>query len=337
MKNTNRRESTKREGRSFSISQTQVGVAMVLFATIGFSAKAILVKLSYPYGVDTVTLLALRMVFSLPFFIAAAIFGPGAGARRLLVKDWVAISGLGFLGYYLASLLDFAGLQYISAGLERLILFLYPTLAVVLATTFFKRKIRRKEIIAIVLSYAGIAIASYATVQFGSADSHLGMALVFGSMVSFAFYMVGSERVIQRVGARRFTAYAMIVSCALVLFQYAASHPISVPRVPNAVYGLSLLMAIFSTVIPAFLLSAGMSRIGTNKTVILTSIGPLSTIGLAAVFLGEAVSLSQMAGTVLVLAGVLQLTFDKEGTKQHNAVSIDELSTPGSVTDSGRR
>jgi drug/metabolite transporter (DMT)-like permease len=96
-------------------------------------------------------------------------------------------------------------------------------------------------------------------------------------------------------------------------------------------------MAIFSTVIPAFLLSAGMSRIGTNKTVILTSIGPLSTIGLAAVFLGEAVSLSQMAGTVLVLAGVLQLTFDKEGTKQHNAVSIDELSTPGEVKDSGRR
>src|SRR5712691_5520297 len=107
-KREGRRESTKREGRSFSISQTQVGVAMVLFATIGFSAKAILVKLSYPYGVDTVTLLALRMVFSLPFFIAAAIFGPGPGVQRLVVKDWVAISGLGFLGYYLASLLDFS-------------------------------------------------------------------------------------------------------------------------------------------------------------------------------------------------------------------------------------
>ncbi len=321
---------------SFPISQTQIGVAMVLFATLGFSAKAVLVKLSYPYGVDTVTLLALRMVFSLPFFIAAAAFGRGGRGKRLAVKDWLTIAGLGFLGYYLSSLLDFVGLQYISAGLERLILFLYPTLAVVLTAIFLKRTVQRREIVAIALSYAGIAVASYATVQFGSSVSHLGMALVFGSTICFAVYMVASERVIQRVGARRFTAYAMIVSCVFVLLQYATAHPMSLPRVPQAVYGLSLLMAVFSTVIPAFLLSAGMKRVGTNRTVILASLGPISTIGLAAVFLGEAMSLSQTAGTVLVLAGVLQLGLEKKAIQAPDLASMGQLPASACKTDPRR-
>jgi drug/metabolite transporter (DMT)-like permease len=285
-----------------------IGMSFAMLAAIGFSAKAILVKLAYIDSVDPVTLLALRMVFSIPFFLAVAIWGQfsqrGAALHR---RDWLAVLGLGLIGYYLSSLLDFSGLQYISAGLERLILFLYPTMVIVLSSLLIRKPIERSTLMALVLSYAGIALVVMQDVHPGQDGLALGVGLVFASTLTYSIYLVGAGRAIARIGALRFTAYAMIVACVAVLIQFVLTHPMAALRQTDRVYALSFAMAIFSTVLPVFLLSAGIRRIGSGHASMVGAIGPVSTIFLAYVFLGEAISASQIAGSLLVLAGVLMI------------------------------
>jgi len=287
-------------------AQTLSGILLVVIATLGFSAKAILVKLGYRYGVDAITLLVLRMIFSLPFFLFVAAVNQSNNDHRLEPKDWGAVVVLGFFGYYLASLLDFYGLQYVTVGLERLILYLYPTIAVILSALFLHRRATRAELLAIGLSYLGIAIATHGAIGL-RANGYLGVALIFGSAVSYAVYIVGSERTIHRIGAIRCTAYALTISCLLVIGQYGFSHRWQLPKVPMEVYALSLGMAIFSTVVPAFLMSAGIKRIGANKTVIIGGIGPIATIAMGVVVLGEEIGVAEVIGTALVLTGVVNM------------------------------
>jgi drug/metabolite transporter (DMT)-like permease len=200
------------------IISSLTGGIFVCLSAIGFSAKAILVKLAYAYDVDTVSLLALRMGFSLPFFVLMLFLPQGRsdiGGSKLRIGDYLHVAALGLLGYYLASYLDFLGLQYISAGLERMILFLYPTLVIVLSAVFLKRRISFRERVALVLSYIGIGAVFYQQVMLdgsGQRERVLGIALVFASAVSYAVYLMGSGRVIARFGATRFTAWAMITA-----------------------------------------------------------------------------------------------------------------------------
>lgn len=287
------------------------GVIFALLAAVGFSAKAILVKLAYLDHVDAITLLALRMAFSVPFFIGVALWARATHAQPLNQHDWMLVLVLGLIGYYLSSFLDFLGLQYISAGLERLILFLYPTMTVILAALIFKRAIGRKVYLAMALSYAGIVLAFLHDIglhdvgmkQGGSVV--LGASLVFLSTLSYSSYLVGAGHAIARIGAARFTAYAMIVASAASLLQFGVTHPLSALDLPLRVYELSIAMAIFSTVLPVFLLSYAIRRIGSGSASLIGSIGPVSTILMAYVFLNEGISLLQIAGSSLVLAGVL--------------------------------
>lgn len=282
-------------------------MSLAALAAVGFSAKAILVKLAYLDAVDAVTLLALRMAFSVPFFLAVAVWGQfGQREAALHRRDWLAVLGLGLIGYYLSSLLDFSGLQYISAGLERLILFLFPTMVVALSALLYRTAIRREVLLALLLSYAGIALAVMPDVHSGQGGDRLawGVALVFASTFTYSIYLIGAGHAIARIGAQRFTAYAMTVACAAVLGQFALTHPLADLQQSGRVYALSFAMAVFSTVLPVFLLSAGIRRIGSGRASLVGAIGPVSTIALAYVFLGEAITPAQIAGSLLVLAGV---------------------------------
>jgi drug/metabolite transporter (DMT)-like permease len=274
----------------------------VVGSAVAFSAKAVIAKLGYRHGADPATLLALRMGFSLPFFVVAALVtsrGRSALPRRELGKIVV----LGVLGYYLASVLDFYGLVYISAGLERLILFVYPTLVVVMSAWLFKTKVTRRTLVALVLTYGGVLLAVKTETAGASGRSlWLGVALIFGCALSYAAYLVGSGRLIPRVGSLRFTALAMIVSTAAMLVHFLVvggrfgGHAL-------ATYWDGLLLALVCTVLPVFLLAEGIRRIGAGPAAIIGAVGPVSTIALAHSVLGEPVHLLQMIGTALVLVG----------------------------------
>lgn len=284
------------------------GSLLVLFAAVGFSAKAVLVKLAYAYSpkLDAITLMSLRMLLSLPFFAAAAFWTRRHGDRaRLTSRDTAALVGLGILGFYLAGFLDFAGLSYISAGLERLLLFLYPTLVAIFSALFFRRPMTRRERIALLLTYLGIALVFGTNALSGAPHLFLGSVLVFGAALSFALYILISSRFVLRLGSTRFTAYVMSSACLATGVHFSATHTLAALALPPRIYGLALLMAVFSTVIPAFLLNAGMRHIGANSTSIISSIGPVLTLFLAYLLLGETLTLTQLAGTALVIAGVV--------------------------------
>ncbi|MFH0934120.1 MAG: DMT family transporter [Pseudomonadota bacterium] len=299
---------TSNTGSTLANREVFIGVVFALLAAVGFSAKAILVKLAYLDSVDAITLLALRMVFSVPFFIGVAVWVQRRHAAPLNTHDRLLVLGLGLIGYYGASFLDFLGLQYISAGLERLILFLYPTMTVLLTALVYKRAIGRVVIAAMALSYAGIALVFLHDVGTKEGSIVLGSALVFASTLSYSIYLVGAGHAIARIGAMRFTAYAMVVASAASLLQFVVIRPLAALDLPLRVYEYSIAMAIFSTVLPVFLLSFAIRRIGSGSASLIGTVGPVSTIYMAYVFLNESISLLQIAGSVLVLIGVLVIS-----------------------------
>ncbi len=281
------------------------GLALALIAAFGFSLKAIFIKLAYPYGVDAITLLALRMGFALPVFLWVGLAGQRSG-DSLTRQDWGKLFMLGCLGYYGASILDFWGLEYISAGLERLILFTYPTLTILIGVLFQGKPFTRKEGIAIVLCYTGIGIAFLHDLNFGDTRSVLiGGALVFASSVSYALYLSGSAPMIARLGAMRFAALAMLFSSAVTLVHFMAAQPFAAFIQPLPVYGWSLAMALFATVIPVFALSAAIRRIGAGPASLFGMVGPILTIGFGWWLLGEPISLEQSIGAIFVVIGIL--------------------------------
>jgi drug/metabolite transporter (DMT)-like permease len=288
----------------------RLGVALAILAALGFSFKAIFVKLAYAVPqalpVDAVTLLSLRMVFALPVFIWVAVHSSRA-APPLTRRDWLLLTALGLLGYYGASILDFIGLRYISAGLERLILFTYPTLTVMIGVLFMGRSLSRREVGALVLSYLGIGLAFFHDLEFAGESSTvlIGAAFVFASSLSYAFYLAGSAPMIQRLGAARFTALAMLVSTLATLLHFVITQPFSALIQPLPIYAYGVGMALFSTVLPVFWQSAAIRRIGPAKAVLIGTLGPMLTIFFGWWLLGEPLSLAQLAGAGLVLAGVL--------------------------------
>jgi drug/metabolite transporter (DMT)-like permease len=278
------------------------GALCVVGSAVAFSTKAVIAKLGYRHGADPATLLALRMALSLPFFVVAA-FMTGRGRAALPRRELGKIVALGVLGYYLASVLDFYGLVHISAGLERLILFVYPTIVVVMSALVFKTPITRRTLVALGLTYAGVVLAvKTETAGASGPELWLGVALIFGCALSYAAYLVGSGRLIPRVGSLRFTALALIVSTAAMMLHFAAVGGRFGGHAPM-VYVYGLLLALVCTVLPVFLLAEGIRRIGAGPSAIIGAVGPVSTIALAHVLLGEPVHLMQAFGTLLVLVG----------------------------------
>lgn len=284
------------------------GFFIAFAGAILFSTKAIIVKLAFAYtGTDAVTLLMLRMLFALPFYIIVAYWQSNNKANsRFTPRQWVIIIFLGLAGYYLSSLFDFIGLQYVSAGLERLILFLYPTFAVFINIFFFKEKIKTYQKWALALTYTGIAIAYVGEININnsSPDFYWGTFLIFLCSVTFSIYIAGSGRVIQQTGAAKFTAYAMIVAATGVVAHYFISGR-TIHYFSTTLIGYGIVLAIVATVLPTFFISYAMKLIGTNNVAIISSIGPVSTIIQAYFILHENMFSAQIAGTILVIAGIL--------------------------------
>lgn len=284
-----------------------IGLAIAISGAILFSAKAIVAKLIYRYDVDAVTLIAFRMLFSLPFFAAVAWWKARTEAP-LTKGDRARIVVLGLLGYYLSSFLDFLGLQYISAGLERLILFLTPSFVLLISVVFLHRKITAIEWMALGTAYLGTVLVFLHDVRLGGSNVMLGGAFVLGSAIAYALYLLQSGELVRRVGSLRLVAYAMCVSSVACIAQFFLLRPPAMLLQPVEVYGLSLVNAVFCTVFPVFLTMEAVSRIGAATTSQAGMIGPVSTLFMAAAILGEPITGVQLAGTGLVLAGIYLLS-----------------------------
>ncbi len=283
------------------------GLALAVAGSVLFSAKAVVVKLAYVYGVDAETLLALRMLLSVPFF-AAALWWTSRDAPRLRPREHLLLLAIGVLGYYAASYLDFLGLQYISAALERLILYLSPTIVLLLSALLLGRRFTRLDLMALLLSYSGIVLVFWHDVRLDNDGVLLGTMLVFGATVCYAGYLVLSGELVRRVGPIRLTAYAMCVATVAILLQFLLLRPWTSLAQPAPVMWLSVLNAVLCTVLPVFATMMAVARIGAGSTALAGMIGPVSTIALGYVFLGESISVWQLAGTALVLAGVFVLS-----------------------------
>ena len=283
------------------------GLALALAGAIAFSGKAVIVKLAYRHGVDAVTLIMLRMVFALPLFLALA-WWAGRGKPALARRDLGVVAGLGFCGYYLASFLDFAGLQFISAGLERLILYLNPTLVLFMGALLYRRRVSAREMLALAVSYGGVLVVFAHEVNLSGADTVLGAALVFGSAVSYAVYLVASGAEVRRLGALRLTGWATSIACVLCIAQFVLLRPLEAALVAPAVLWLSVLNATLCTFAPVLMIMVAIERMGATLTAQAGMVGPLSTVLMGSVFLGEALNAWIVAGTALVLAGVWLLT-----------------------------
>jgi drug/metabolite transporter (DMT)-like permease len=275
--------------------------------SIAFSGKAIIVKLAYLHGVDAITLVMLRMLFALPFFIAMA-WWAGRHQAPLTRNDWLGVLGLGFLGYYLSSYLDFLGLQYISASFERLILYLNPTLVLVLGWVLYKRKITYRQGMAMAVSYSGVLLVFGHEVSLVGDNIGLGAFLVFGSAISYAIYLTYSGELVKRLGSLRLAGLATTVACFFCILQFVLLKPVAALNVVPEVIWLSMLNATVCTVLPVLLIMMAIERIGPGLTSQIGMIGPLSTLTMGAFFLNETFNLWILMGTVLVLGGVFWVT-----------------------------
>jgi drug/metabolite transporter (DMT)-like permease len=288
------------------------GVALAIAGSIAFSGKAIIVKLAYRYpGVDAVSLIMLRMLMALPFFLGL-VWWAGYRARKagavvvpLTGKDKLGIVGLGITGYYLASYLDFAGLAYISASLERLILYLNPTLVVLLGVALYGKKVSLPQAAGMALSYGGVLLVFGHEVSFAGGNAALGAALVLGSAISYALYLSYSGELVQRLGSLRLVGLATSVACVLCIAQFVILRPLDTAfAVAPEVLWLSLLNATACTVVPVMLVMMAIERIGSGLAAQVGMVGPMSTILMGVLLLDEPMNLWVIGGTILVLLGV---------------------------------
>jgi drug/metabolite transporter (DMT)-like permease len=291
------------------MSDFSKGLLLIFIGSICFSTKAILVKLCMQHGADGITALTLRMLFALPFYLFFPFFVKSINVSSVKTAPWLKIAFLGLAGYYLSSLFDFLGLQYIQANLERIIVFLYPTLVLIFGVVFFRRRITFPQMVAVGLSYTGIVIATLSQdFDLSARQTWLGIILVAMSAVSYAIYLVFSDNIIHKIGSVAFTCFSMVISSMAVLLHYAIQHGFSISGLAWQVYVYGLLMAVVATIIPTMFLSMGISLIGSSNAALVSAIGPVSTIALSYFILHEPFSAIQGIGTVFVIGGIVFLS-----------------------------
>ena len=293
--------------RSIQTSRFTSGLLLAAAGAIAFSGKAIIVKLAYQYGVDSITLLMFRMLFAMPFFLLLA-WWAGRGQAPLTRHDVWGVLGLGFSGYYLSSYLDFLGLQYISASFERLILYLNPTLVLILGWVLYKRKITYRQGVAMAVSYSGVLLVFGHEISLVGDNVFLGATLVFLSAVTYAIYLSYSGQLVQRLGSLRLAGLATTVACFFCILQFVLLKPMSALNVAPEVIGLSVLNATACTVLPVLMIMMAIERIGAGLTSQVGMIGPMSTLTMGVFFLNEPFTIWILAGTALVLGGVFWVT-----------------------------
>lgn len=285
------------------MSRSTVGWIFAFFGAIAFSGKAIIVKLAYRYGVDAVTLIMYRMLFALPIFLAMAIWASW-GKPAMQRRDWLGVVGLGFTGYYLASFLDFAGLSYVSASLERLILYLNPTVVVILSWALYGRRIRWGQAIGMLISYAGVALVFGQEAHLQGSEALIGSLLIMGSALSYSIYLVYSGELVQRLGSVRLVGWATTVACLFCILQFVVLRPMNAIHVAPEVITLSLVNATLCTAVPVLMVMMAIERIGSSSAAQVGMVGPLSTLIMGVWVLGEPFTVWIALGTVLVVFGI---------------------------------
>jgi drug/metabolite transporter (DMT)-like permease len=286
------------------------GILLGAVGAIAFSGKAIIVKLAYRYGVDAVTVIMYRMLFAFPLFLGLS-WWAGRGKPALTGADWRLVAGLGFTGYYLASFLDFSGLQYIGVNLERLILYLSPTFVLAMSVVMFNTTVTRRQVAALLVSYAGVLVVFGHDLSTTGSHVALGSLLLLGSAISYALYLVFSGQAVKRLGALRLTGLATSIACVLCVAQFFILRPVSAMSVAPEVIHLSLLNATLCTFLPVVLVMMAVERVGAPIAAQTGTIGPVSTIFLGVLILGEPLTAWVVAGTALVLLGIWLLTRSK--------------------------
>ena len=298
-------------------SNFRLGIFFAIAGTALFSLKSIFAKLAFQEGIDATTLVTLRMIIAFPFYVVILIYAIKTRPEKAALftkQDGLYIVGLGFLGYYLASYLDFQGLFYISAQLERLTLFTYPIMVAVLSWIFFRERITLRILASLLISYLGVSLLFFnetPAADMTEGQIAIGTTYVAVAALSFALYVIFSKVFISRLGSLIFTSVAMSSSMVFILIQFFATHEVADLNVSARVWFLITLLAIFSTVIPSFFTSEAINRIGATRTSITGSIGPVVTIVLAVNLLDEEFGLPQIAGLLLVLLGVSLLRANK--------------------------
>ncbi len=301
-----------------TLSQTQLGSLFAIGAAFLFSTKAIFIKQTYALSplVDGTVLMALRMASALPFFLLLCWFNRHHN-KELAAKDWGLLIVAGLMGYYFSSWLDFVGLMYISASLERIILFLYPTLTVLASSAIYKQKLSLKSMLAIALSYGGTVIVMLQEQSNVAHEGHfwLGSSLVFASAVCFAGYLLLTPRLIQRFGSWNFTGLALSIACIGTLTHYMIAMPQPLhlfTQLPVSVIGYGIALGLLVTVLPTVLMAQSIVRLGAAQSAMIASIGPILTIILATIFLGEHLNAIQWLGCMLNIIGVMMITLSKK-------------------------
>ncbi len=291
-----------------------IGILLLVLGNIAFSGKAVIIKLAYRHQIDAYSLLALRMLFSAPFYLVLLIAQKlRPDAKRIDLQQWLKISALGIIGYYAASLLDFLGLQYITASMERLILYLYPTVVLVLSWLIFKQKITRTQYWALLITYAGVLLTFSGEAFAGTQRNlRLGAMLIFACAFVYAIYVVFTGKMVRQVGTWQFTCHAMLAATVAVVLQGWFHNGLSVFNYPREVYHLSLWLAVVATVLPTFMVAEGLRRVGANDGAVIGFIGPISTIVLGSVLLDEPITSMQLLGTAVVGVGVLMISVKRQ-------------------------
>lgn len=289
-----------------------LGIILGLIGIILFSSKAVMVKLAYQYHVDAVSVLMFRMLFSFPIYLVIAIlYRNKNNGVELVSKDYIWLVFFGIVGYYLSSYFDFVGLIYIKASLERIILFIYPTIVILFNKLFLKQSVSKDQIFAIILTYIGIIIAFGHEVTISGHDAYLGGFFILLCAITYAAYLSGSGWLIPKFGVVKFTANVMVVSCLCVFLHYGITNKIDLLHYPLGVYVLGFLIAIFATVIPSFLVSWSIKLISSSNFAVIAAVGPISTIILAAIFLNEQLTLLQLLGAFAVIIGISLVSLKK--------------------------
>jgi drug/metabolite transporter (DMT)-like permease len=283
----------------------QSGLLLAIAGTALFSMKSIFIKLAYQEGVDTVTLLSLRMLIALPFYLLILIWLlRKPEIKKPLPKQFIAIFGLGFIGYYLSSYLDLEGLNYISAQLERLTLYTYPIITALLSWLFLGEVITKRLLLALVLTYTGVSLLYFHESMLIGINASIGVVLVIAAALSISFYMVLSKKIISKLGSSLFTSIAMISSTVFVLIHFLLTNEIQDLLINNTAWIYVFMLAIFSTVLPSFMINEAIARIGAAKTTIVGTVGPIFTVILAVFLLAEPFGWIHLAGVLLVIFGV---------------------------------
>jgi drug/metabolite transporter (DMT)-like permease len=298
------------------------GAMLIAGSALLFSAKAVFIKLAYRHGIDPVSLMTLRMLFSFPVYLAIGLYTLRGGRHSQLdIRTLLQVGLLGLTGYYAASFLDLSGLQYITANLERLILYVYPSLVLLISALLLKRPIRGGEIACLVGAYCGIALVFGTDLELYDQETVRltatvelpavlwGGLLVLGSAVTFACYMVGSEHMMRRLSPTLFTSLAMMASTLAISIHFLLTQPlVKLLGQPPEIYGLAFAIAILSTVVPSYMMAAGIHRISASRASIIGSVGPMSTMVMGYWFLGETVTPVHILGLSVVVFSSLVLS-----------------------------